>query len=86
MMSSATLDQAIAIGLKYYRTAGPLCGLSYSTETRGDASSLTVVAVNEFEEILCLDPSLGTDGVPVTREGAGIDEFAENSEDLEPAE
>ncbi len=28
-------------------------------------------AVNEFEEILCLDPSLGTDGVPVTREGAG---------------
>lgn len=43
-------------------------------------------AVNEFEEILCLDPSLGTDGVPVTREGAGIDEMAEDSEELEPAE
>ncbi len=43
-------------------------------------------AVNEFEEILCLDPSLGTDGVPVTREGAGIDEMAEASEELEPAE
>ena len=43
-------------------------------------------AVNEFEEILCLDPSLGTDGVPVTREGAGIDEFVEDNEELEPAE
>ena len=43
-------------------------------------------AVNEFEEILCLDPSLGTDGVPVTREGAGIDEFVDNEEELEPAE
>jgi tartronate-semialdehyde synthase len=43
-------------------------------------------AVNEFEEILCLDPSLGTDGVPTTREGAGIDEMASAPEELEPAE
>ncbi len=43
-------------------------------------------AVNEFEEILCLDPSLGTDGVPVTREGAGIDEFVDEDQELEPAE
>ncbi len=40
-------------------------------------------AVNEFEEILCLDPSLGTDGVPTTRENAGIDE---DIDVLEPAE
>ncbi len=40
-------------------------------------------AVNEFEEILCLDPSLGTDGVPITRENAGIDE---DVNELEPAE
>ncbi|NIA70658.1 glyoxylate carboligase [Pelagibius litoralis] len=39
-------------------------------------------AVNEFEEILCLDPSLGTDGVPITRENAGIDE---DISELEPA-
>ncbi len=43
-------------------------------------------AVNEFEDILCLDPSLGTDGVPATRENAGIDEMAEDSEELTPAE
>lgn len=40
-------------------------------------------AVNEFEEILCLDPSLGTDGVPTTRENASIDE---DIDVLEPAE
>ncbi|MEQ8356362.1 MAG: glyoxylate carboligase [Kiloniellaceae bacterium] len=43
-------------------------------------------AVNEFEDILCLDPSLGTDGVPRTREGAGIDEMVDTDEALTPAE
>ncbi|WP_299615838.1 glyoxylate carboligase [Pelagibius sp.] len=42
-------------------------------------------AVNEFEEILCLDPSLGTDGVP-TPEKVGIDELAKDPAELEPAE
>jgi len=49
------------------------------------AMGTEVNAVNEFEEILCLDPSLGTDGVPTTREGAGIDEFAGGTTELTPA-
>ena len=54
--------------------------------TTNVAMGTEINAVNEFEEILCLDPSLGTDGVPTTREGAGIDEMAEDSEELTPAE
>jgi tartronate-semialdehyde synthase len=34
------------------------------------AMGMEIDAVNEFEEILCLDPSLGTDGLPRERESA----------------
>ena len=45
MMSSATLAQAIQIAVKYYRTAGPLCGLSFDWHEDG----LSITAKNTFE-------------------------------------
>lgn len=50
MMSSATLQQAIQIAVKYYRTAGPLCGLYF--DWHGDGLSIT--AENAFD----LEPRL----------------------------
>ena len=45
MMSSANLNQAIQIAVKYYRTAGPLCGLSFDWHADG----LSITAENTFE-------------------------------------
>jgi AraC-like DNA-binding protein len=45
MMSCATLEQAIQIALKYYRTAGPLLDLSFEF----DANGLVVTARNVLE-------------------------------------
>jgi AraC-like DNA-binding protein len=48
MMSCATVEQAIRIALKYYRTAGPLLDLSFEF----DAAGLAITARNVLE----LDP------------------------------
>src|SRR5262245_3705481 len=45
MMSCATLEQAIQIALKYYRTAGPPLDLSFEF----DAAGLTITARNVLE-------------------------------------
>lgn len=45
MMSSPTLDQAIQIAVKYYRTAGPLCGLFFDWHSEG----LSITAENTFD-------------------------------------
>jgi AraC-like DNA-binding protein len=45
MMSSATLNQAIQIAVKYYRTAGPLCGLFFDWHSDG----LSITAENTFD-------------------------------------
>lgn len=45
MMSSATLNQAIQIAVKYYRTAGPLCGLFFDWHADG----LSITAENTFD-------------------------------------
>jgi len=52
MMSCATLEQAIQIALKYYRTAGPLLDLSFEF----GADGLVITARNAFD----LDPPLLT--------------------------